>query len=38
MPYTLPDDGDESEKTYYGLFLHHEFLAYEQFWNARPFL
>jgi hypothetical protein len=34
MPYTLADDGDEFERSYYGLFLHHEFPAYEQFWNA----
>ena len=34
MPYTLPDDGDEFERSYYGLFLHYEFPAYEQFWNA----
>ena len=34
MPYTLPNDGDEIEKAYYGLFLHGEFPAYEQFWSA----
>jgi hypothetical protein len=34
MPYALLDDGDHYEKAYYGLFLHDEFPAYEQFWNA----
>src|ERR1700758_622274 len=34
MPYTLPNDGDEYEKAYYGLFLHGEFSAYEEFWSA----
>jgi len=34
MPYALPDDGDQYEKAYYGLFLDHQFPAYEQFWNA----
>jgi len=33
-PYALPDDGDQYEKAYYGLFLDHQFPAYEQFWNA----